>query len=800
MRAWSPRAGAPAVPAALALAAGILLGVALPEAPPAAALALLVGLGLTLSILSVARGAGAAATRVGACVAFAAAGIWTGRSELLAPRAAAVEAVRSLPDGAVVEVVGRLRSPWSAAGPHRRAELDVESAFLGRDALAISGSIDLAVGGARDAESAAAHGDRVRVRGPLRLPDVPREAGTARTPLPLPPRPVLWLKSAEQIDVLDGPSGAAAPLRLLHRALAARLAENARSLDDGGRRSVALLSALFLGETSELPRETASAFRDGGVAHVLSISGLHVALLAALLHRALGRSSLGLAARDALALAAVLAFAVFVGGRPPVARAALMIGLYLAARLLGRPTAPAQVVGAAALVLLLLDPADLFDLGFLLTFAAVYGLAAFGAPLSAALESRGVFRPLARTVGATLGAELAILPIQLSVFHVVPFVALVSNLVVVPLAGLFLVAGVVLAPALVLSPEAAAAAVAPLRLLADGMTAALDLLDRLGAVRFVPAPSLAAVVGLAALLALAGLLRARWRAAALAGALGVALVLVARPPTLAEPGTARLDGIDVGQGDAWLVTSPEGSVLIDGGGGVEAGSDVGRSRLLPRLAAVGATSFEAVVASHPHPDHTRGLLAVLAVAPVGRLVLPDGARRNEFLDELLSAAARRGVRVERLGRGTSFEAAGIRFEVLHPGPFRSPRARENNGSLVLRASLAGRSALFSGDVERLGEEDLVAAGLPLSADILKVPHHGSRTSTSPEFLARVGPRVALIGVGRRNRFGHPAPEVVERLDGAGARVFRTDRDGDLSLLVAGRAILPSVGRRARGGT
>ena len=146
--------------------------------------------------------------------------------------------------------------------------------------------------------------------------------------------------------------------------------------------------------------------------------------------------------------------------------------------------------------------------------------------------------------------------------------------------------------------------------------------------------------------------------------------------------------------------------------------------------------------------------------------------------------------LERFGAGQRFTAAGLSFDVLHPGDASYPRARENNGSLVLRVTLAGRSVLLSGDIEALAESDLVSSDRNLSADVLKVPHHGSRTSTTPAFLARVTPRLGLIGVGRRNHFGHPAADVVDRLAAAGVRTFRTDRDGEVVLLFGGGRILP----------
>jgi competence protein ComEC len=355
----------------------------------------------------------------------------------------------------------------------------------------------------------------------------------------------------------------------------------------------------------------------------------------------------------------------------------------------------------------------------------------------------------------------------------------------------FLFAGLALLPFLALSPGVAALAIVPLRFLADLQLGILDVLDRLHAVRVVPTPTFALAAGTAALLLVAGLATRRAvRRGALAGGLLAALAIVAAPPAAARPGTVDVRALDVGQGDAWLIVTPRGRVLVDGGGSPDRAYEFGRLRLVPRLADAGAVALDAVVLTHPHPDHTRGLLAVLDALPVGRVILPRAAPRNAFLDELLAVARKRRLVLERLGAGDSFEAAGLSFQVLHPPDAAYARAPENNGSLVLRTRAEGRTLLLTGDVESSAERDLVASGADLAADVLKVPHHGSRTSTTAGFLAVVHPRVALVGVGRRNRFGHPAPDVLGRLAAGGARVFRTDRDGDVALTLASGLVLP----------
>lgn len=785
-RSWSLRAPAPAVPAALAFAGGILLAVVLPVAPGPLPASLLLAAGAAAVV------AGLRSSRTlamaGALLLVLSAGFARGRGPLWTDREAARAAAASSGEEEVWELRGRLATYWSRSGSLWTARLDVREAYREGRRVPLPGRVVVSVAGESEPSAHAGFGDLVRLRGPLRLPD---PGALPPGPFVLPPEPRLPQKSAAQIERLDRPRGLAGAFARLHRAAAARLAANLEGAPEDARRAAALASALLLGETAELTPETVSAFRDGGVAHVLAISGLHVGLLALGLSAALRPFRVRVGVRDAALLSATLAFAAFTGGRAPVLRAALMIGLYLAARLLGRPTSPAHVFGLSALLLLAADPSHLFDVGFLLTYAAVFGISALAPLFARPLRSR-LPAPLADGAAATIGAELCVFPIQATVFHVVPFVALLSNLLVVPLASLFLYASALLFPLLLAGPLPAAFALGPLALLSDAILGLLRLLDALGAVRVVPRPPFALAALLAALLAAAGALRARRpRRLALAAVLALVFLVSARPSAAARPGTARLVALDVGQGDAFLVVTERGRVLVDGGGTFDPAYDFGRTRLLPRLAALGTVSFDAVVLTHPHPDHARGLLAALKLLPVRRVLVPRGAPRNRFLDEALDAAAGAGVPVETLGTGDRFSAAGVAFDVLHPGAETYPRSPENNGSLVLALRLGGRRVLLTGDIEAAAERDLLERGADLRADVLKVPHHGSRTSTTPDFLGRVAPRLAVVGVGRRNRFGHPAPEVVDRLAGSGAQVFRTDRHGDVSLLFEDGRVFPS---------
>jgi competence protein ComEC len=553
-----------------------------------------------------------------------------------------------------------------------------------------------------------------------------------------------------------------------------------RALDpDGPTRAV--LGAMVLGDRGLLGDDVQALLRDAGLVHLISISGLHTAMtllvLFALL-RGAGLRPAGLALGGVVALPAL---AALVGDGASVLRACGCLAVVLVARAAGREIDGLGALALSAGALVLTFPGLAWNAGFLLSVVATAGLI---------VAMRRATGALAQSCAATTGAYAATLPLGAHVFGRAAPVALLANLVAAPLCAGCLVTGVAIivgagipgaAPALAWAGERAVSAL----IAASRCAASIPG----GHMRVADPPltlCLAYILALAvdAWLGLAWPRAARRIAALAATFLGIAIQLGPPPPGLVCPTVAI---VNVGQGLSVLLQGAAGAVsLYDAGPGGAGRVDSGDRIVVPRLASLGCRRLEVLALSHDHDDHAGGAFAVIRDCDVGELWLAAGSEHDPLAHELAAAAVARGVAVRRLHRGTMLVAGGWRFEVLHPG-LEDRRRPLNDRCLALRVRPEGSDAsvLLPGDIEAAGEQALLRSDASLAADALVAPHHGSEGSSTTPFVEAVGARDVLISVGEGNRFGHPAPGAVRRLGAAGASVWRTDRDGTVTLTDSG---------------
>jgi competence protein ComEC len=571
--------------------------------------------------------------------------------------------------------------------------------------------------------------------------------------------------------------GAGVPLQRLRQRVRDRI-----YAEVADRRAAGVLAALAIGDQSAIERDDWELFRNTGVAHLMSISGLHVTMFAwlsgvlvAALWRRSDRAMLALPAGVAArwgGLAAATAYAIFSGWGIPSQRTIWMLATVTLLQAVGVRWPWSLVLLCAAAVVTALDPWALTQPGFWLSFMAV-GLLMASAPAgpvdavdaSTAPGWRGWPRRLLGTarhgVRTQVVATLGLTPLALVFFQQVSLVGFLANLVAIPVVTLLLT------PVALLGALAA-----PLwhggALLVQGLGSGLAALAAIpGAVWTAPvAPLWAQVAGLLA--ALLAVLPLPWRARLLAAPLALALLV---PPRQLPPhGHFDLVAADVGQGTALLVRTRSHVLLFDAGPQYSRESDAGQRVLLPLLRSAGDAQLDVLMLSHRDTDHVGGAKAVLGGMRVHALsssLEPD--------HPLLAGAL--GPR--RCEAGQHWRWDGVDFDVLRPLGADYPRASKPNAmSCVLRVAGSARSALLSGDIEREQEAALVAAhGTALRSDVLVAPHHGSRTSSTEAFLDAVRPTVAVFQAGYRNRFGHPAADVLERYRQRGIAIVATPQCG-----------------------
>jgi len=530
-----------------------------------------------------------------------------------------------------------------------------------------------------------------------------------------------------------------------------------------------VLAALAVGDQAAIDREDWELFRHTGVAHLMSISGLHVTMfawLAAALIGPLWRRSprlmlalpTPLAARWGGVLAAA-AYALLAGWGVPAQRTLWMLATVALLRSSGLHWPALLVLLAAAVVVTLFDPWALMQPGFWLSFVAV-ALLMVAEP--AAASGRGAVPALRRGLHTQAVASIGLAPLSLVFFQQVSLVGFVANLLAIPLVTLAIVP---LTLAGILIPPLWAVASALLQALMHvlGMLAGLPF----GLWTAAAAPSWGVAVGLlgGALL----LMPLPWRLRALG--LPLLLPLLAPPAQRPAAGSFEVVVADIGQGTAVLVRTREHLLVYDAGPRYSPAADAAQRVLLPLLQARGERRIDLLMLSHSDTDHVGGAASLLAQLPVRALSssLPDG-----------HVLLRAGVPQRRCLAGQAWDWDGVRFELLHPLPGDYAQgSRPNALSCVLRVQGSdGRSLLLSGDIEAAQEAALVArSAAALRSQVLLVPHHGSKTSSTAAFIAAVAPSTALVQAAYRNRFGHPAPEVEARYRALGVELLRSDRCG-----------------------
>lgn len=798
----------------------------------------------------------------------------------------------------IVDLRGRIRTAPELAPERIYLDIEVEAInYLGAD-LPTAGRVQLIIPfNDQDARSqydalGLSYGDRIRALCQLRRPLGYRNPGSPSFPEMLRQRGLDAIGSMKN-PVLIERCGKPARSIVIFWLYSLRSSAIATLLRTIRQPTSGLLVAAVFGNRYFLDQRVAESFRAGGTFHLLVISGLHVALIATALVLCFKNLIRNRLLRFALVIAVIWAFSLMVGAEPAVSRAATMLSFSLTAQLLFRGPAGANVLGAAALALLVWQPYDLFNPAFQLSFLTVVAITLVTGPIYERVRRIGQWQPseatpypprvrgilrclsetifwddrkfqvemaeshirfhlekslaarwlgryrlsrLAKAVWAslltTIGVQIFLLPLMIIYFHRFSIIAPIANVIEAGLVFALMTAGCLFLVIRAIHPVLAV----PLVALIDRVGLLVSESSRWfeaapGASFRVPGfgnASAAVYGGFFVVAAILVLLLSRWNplapdvagtsyftkrftrvlavaSSALLAALIVVIVSFPFDPDF-EKGRLSVSFLDVGQGDAMAISFPGGTLMMLDSGGkldfrstegqgdtqgvplfVEDRAGVGELAVSAFLWRHGVKRVDLIAASHSHADHVQGFVDIVRNFQIGdALAGPLDAGEPAF-SPFPPSVVGAGISRHTVSRGDAFDIDGVRIEVLAPfTASRNSTASSNDRSLVMRLRYGERRFLLTGDIERQTESFLVEAGDDLRADVLKVAHHGSRTSSSPEFLARTAATLAIVSVASPSPFGHPHTDVIERLRKIKAKILMTSECGAITISTNGR--------------
>jgi competence protein ComEC len=595
---------------------------------------------------------------------------------------------------------------------------------------------------------------------------------------------IYWITDLNESPLQHCTPSKATPLVLIKQMRSSGL----HSLNHFPPEVASLSAALIFGDRNLINPDILSDYQRTGIVHLLAISGLHVSLLVGMVFYLGLRVGFTRQFMTNLLLLLMPIYAVLTGGSPSVIRSVLMIMLVL---ITGKwkmkfKLYPIDAISLALIFYLMVDPYIIYDIGFQLSFTVSFAII-----ISSAFLLKRHRSSISKMLITSVISQLAALPLLLYHYFEIPLVSLIANLLYIPLYSFVFMPGLYLLYIINLIFGTAP------RFFVDSFNLIINLSNRI--------LSLLAIIPFSHIT----LGRPNWFMLALYLLLILAIFFIWETGNYSKRKQhlmllssfmisfqfcwnlinpyGEVTMIDVGQGDSFFIHLPfgKGNYLIDTGGTVSFGEEswrkrakpyeVGRDTVVPFLKGKGITTIDKLILTHGDMDHIGGAFSIIEQLKVKEILIPSMTELSETENLILKEAERKGIPVIKVSEGNQWGSGNTSFYIL--SPVKNYKGERNRGSIAFYAKIGGISWFFGGDLDQEGEEEIIKKYPDLKVQVLKAGHHGSRTSSADDFIAQINPRVALISVGEKNRFGHPHEEVLDKLKRLNTIIYRTDLQG-----------------------
>lgn len=544
-----------------------------------------------------------------------------------------------------------------------------------------------------------------------------------------------------------------------------------------------LLLAILLGDKDKLSEDIQESFKTSNLSHMLAVSGAHVSYIILGLTYVLQNSIIGKKNGKIVCIFFLLVFMAITNFTPSVTRACIMAVLTLFSGIIYRKSDVYTNISVAALITLIFNPYSLLDLGFQLSYGGTIGIIIFIKRIQEKKSNNKVINYIKQMALVSIYANIIIIPIMMYHFNTVSFTFIISNIMASPILGIIVITGFLFIIASI--------TVKPLtRLIAIFIKPILSILIKISQICsklpfsniLVVTPYMFNVISYYAII-LYCIKSKKNNKCKIIICLLIVLILI-NFIIYIFPQKLRIFFIDVGQGDSTLIITPDKkTVLIDGGGSDS--FDVGKKVLLPYLLDRRILKIDYVLISHFDTDHCGGILTIMEKVKVKNIIISEQAEHSENYERFKKLMIHKKIRLIEVKKGDKIKIGRYsEFKILFPTSRLLSENPLNNNSIVAQFNYNNFKMLFTGDIEKLAEQQILKAEkAEIRADILKVAHHGSKTSSIPEFIKAVKPKIALIGVGKNNTFGHPNQQTIKNLENIKCRIYRTDLQGEIIIKI-----------------